>query len=163
MTDQNAFNDKHLKALIRHIDNVRSNCCKLAEALIDNGEEILGLQLIANGYEHDNSKFHGIEWLYLNEVTKEKNPPLFNAALIQHVTTNKHHPEAWTNGIHDMNRLYKAEMICDWSARSSEFGTDLRDFVKNEATKRYDMTVQSKTYKEIKDLMDMLLDSPFKK
>lgn len=155
--------DKRLKVLLRHIDNVRGNCLKLGEALIESGEKELGHQLIANGYIHDHSKFIGIEWLYLNDETKVSNPELFRAAHIQHVSINKHHPEAWVGGIHAMDRLHRAEMVCDISARSSEFGTDLRHWLKNQATKRFDMTIQCKAYREIKGLVELLLDTPFTK
>jgi len=154
--------ENKLKTLMRHIDNVRLNCIKLGEILIDKGEVQLGLNLIANGYRHDNSKFHGIEWLYLHDEAKNSNPELFKAAHIQHVTGNKHHPEAWTGGVGEMDRLHKAEMVCDWAARSSEFGTDLRAFLKDVAVKKFDMPIQSKAYREVKELIDLLLDAPFK-
>lgn len=161
LSQEELIQNKHLKNLIRHIDNVRANCLKLGDILIDSGEQSLGLDLIANGYVHDASKFHGIEWLYLNDDCKISNPELFEAAHKQHVTTNKHHPEAWVDGIQGMDRLHLAELTCDWAARSSEFGSDLRDFLKSKATKRFGMTIQSKTYKEIKDFIDMLLENPF--
>ena len=119
--------NKRRKTLIRHIDNVRQSCEKLGELLIDKGEVSLGHMLIANGCCHDQSKFHGAEWLYLNDETRDKQPDLFAAAHLQHVTTNKHHPEAWFGGIHAMDRLHHAEMVCDWAARRSEFGTDWRE------------------------------------
>ena len=153
--------DKHRKSIMRHIDTVRQNCEKLGEVLIDNGEIELGHRLIANGYCHDNSKFLGAEWLYLNDDTRDSSPLQFQAALIQHIQTNKHHPEAWEGGVHDMDRLHRAEMVCDLAARSSEFGTDVRDFLKEKAVKKYDMHFQSKAYKEIKELMSLLLDPPF--
>jgi|TARA_R100000306_G_scaffold55914_1_gene53611 hypothetical protein len=159
------MNDREIRRLMRlarHIDNVRNYCNILGQRLAENGEAGLGHGLIANGYIHDNSKFHGVEWLYLHEDEKEQNPTLFKAALLQHTTTNLHHPEAWDDGIHAMPRLYLAEFVCDISARSSEFGNDIRDWVKKQATKKYDMTVQSKTYKEIKDLLGLLLDEPYK-
>ena len=153
---------KRRKALMRHVDNVRQYCDKLGEILIEKGEESLGHMLIANGFCHDQSKWHGIEWLYLNDETRDSQPELFKAAHLQHVTTNKHHPEAWEGGIHAMDRLHHAEMVCDWAARSSEFGTDLRAYLKEKATKRFDMTTQSKAYRELKELMDLLLDPAFK-
>lgn len=154
--------NKRLRALLRHIDNVRTNCVKLGGDLIDSGEELLGRSLIANGYRHDATKFSGIEWLYLNDETKSSDPMLFEAAKTQHYITNLHHPEAWIGGVHSMDRLHHAEMVCDWAARSSEFGTDLRAFMKDTATKRFEMPIQGKTYRQIKELVDMLLDAPFK-
>lgn len=146
---------------MRHIDNVRDNCVLLGERLIEKGEVDIGHRLIANGYCHDNSKFEGVEWEGLHTEIKENNPDLFKYANCHHVRTNKHHPE-WWGGIQNMCRLYIAEMVCDWAARSSEFGNDLRGWIKETATKKYDFTLQGKVYKEIKELVDLLLDTPFK-
>ena len=164
MTEAETRNVKRRKALLRHVNNVRDNCVKLGELLIENGEEELGHQVIANGYCHDQSKFHGIEWESLwgmEDSLKEENEERFKAAHEQHVKTNKHHPEAWPDGIHSMDRLHIAEMVCDWAARSQEFGTDLREYIKSRATKRFDFTFQSKVYKEIKYFVDLLLDKAF--
>jgi hypothetical protein len=153
---------KHLKFVVRHIDNVRASCRLLGERLIDVGEYNLGLQLIANGQIHDCSKLHGIEWLYLRpEFFEGENSTLAGVAIQQHINTNFHHPECWY-GIENMPRIYVAEMVIDWSARSNEFGNDLRDWIKDKATKKYKMTVQSKVYKEIKGFVDILLDPKFK-
>ena len=152
---------KHLKSLLRHIDNVRASCLLLGERLIESGEDNLGLALIANGCIHDYSKFSGIEWLYLRPEKIESESKLSSAAINEHVTSNPHHPEYW-NGIENMPSLYIAEMVCDWASRSHEFGNDLREWIKDKATKKFKMKVQSKVYKEIKDLVDILLDPNFK-
>ena len=152
---------KRRKNLLRHIDNVRDLTIVLGDRLIDNNEENLGHRLIANGYCHDKSKFRGVEWEYLNDDTKEKFPDLFKVAYLHHISLNLRHPEAWSGGVHAMDRLHRAEMVCDWAARSSEFGTDLRGWIKKVACKKYDMTVQSSAYKEIKELVDILLDRAF--
>ncbi len=152
---------EHRVALLRHIDNVRNNCILLATRLYDKGEHELAHQLVANGYCHDQSKFHGVEWECLHDDTKDAAPELFKAALLQHVTLNKHHPEAWIDGVHSMDRLHLAEMLCDWHARSGEFGKDLREWIKKQATKKFSFTVQSAPYKEIKELVGMLLDKSF--
>ena len=153
---------KRRKVLLRHIDNVRKNCQVLGERLIEKGELKLGHRLIANGQLHDNSKFHGVEWEYLHGDVKENNPKAFEGATYQHIHTNGHHPEYWEGGIHKMPRVYLAELVCDWAARSAEFGNDLREWIKTKATKKFDMTVQSTVYKEIKGLVDLLLDEAFK-
>ena len=121
------------------------------------------MQLIANSQIHDNSKIQpGIEWQYLRDDLKDKEPELFKAAHLQHVTNNPHHPEFWPNGVKDMPPVYVAEMVCDWHARSSEFGSALREWVKEKASKRFGFTVQGHTYKLIKKYLDLLLDTPFK-
>lgn len=155
--------DKRRKIIIRHVTNVREDCVVLAERLIERGETNLAHNLIANGYRHDNSKFYSMEWLYLNDETKEHCPDLFKAAHLQHITSpaNKHHPEAWIEGIHDMDRLHLAEFVCDIHSRSTEFGSDLRSWIKDVALKKWGFTVQSKPYKNVKFFVDLLLDKPF--
>ena len=74
--------------------------------------------------------------------------------------TNPHHPEYW-GSIHDMPPVYVAEMACDWSARSHEQGNDLRGWIKVKATKTFNMTVQSKVYREIKFFVELLLEPRF--
>ena len=157
-------------ALLRHITNVQKSCFLLGERLIKSGEDKIGHDLMANGLIHDNSKWHGIEWLYLHSdlFGGEHNEHL-SLAIRQHVTTNPHHPEYWdsephkNDGIHQMPRIYSAEMIADWHARATEFGTDLRSWIIDKATKKFNMTVQSPTYKDIKGLVSMLLDPAFSK
>lgn len=154
--------EKHLKSLLRHVDNVRQASLLLGERIIEKGEEKLGIDLITNGQIHDYSKFRGSEWLYLRpEILDSDKKHLFESSKNQHVMTNPHHPEYW-GAIHQMPRLYIAEMVCDWSARSHEQGNDLRDWIKEKGTKAFGMTVQSKVYREIKFFVDLLLEPEFK-
>lgn len=158
----NVEDQRHLKSLIRHLDNVKQSCSILGERLIEEGEDRLGVNLIANGHKHDCSKFYGCEWSYLRaDVFNSEQRHLFEYAHHNHVMTNLHHPEHW-GSIHSMPRLYVAEMVCDWSARSHEMGNDLREWIREKATKKFDMKVQSKIYKEIKIFVDLLLDPKFK-
>lgn len=151
-----------LKTIVRHITHVQQSCTLLGDRLIASDEKELGYKLIANGFIHDNSKFYGIEWLYLHEDVKNTEPGMFQVAVQQHQTRNPHHPEYW-DGIENMPRLYLAEMVCDWHARSHEFGTDLRNFIKNHASKRFKFTLQGKVYREINGFVNTLLDQPFVK
>jgi hypothetical protein len=153
--------ESQLDIILRHIDNVRDSCLLLGQRLIAKGELQVGRMLIANGYIHDNSKLYGIEWLYLNDETFEKEPEKFKLAWQQHVLTNKHHPEFWPGGIDEMPREYKAEFVADCHARSSEFGTDLREWIKTKAAKKFKMNHSGRTYKEIKELLDLLLERKF--
>jgi len=158
---KNGSNEKRMRSILRHIDHVRENCEILGGKLIDNGEE-LGRSLIANGLIHDNSKFYGIEWLHLNECSRIQEPENFKLAIIQHTTTNPHHPEYTKWGcIQRMPRLYLAEMVCDWHARSSEFGTSLRDWIDGCAVKKYELLTTELVYKEIIEFMDLLLERKF--
>lgn len=160
MTEDEVFNQR-LKALLRHIDNVRNACVILGERLIERGDKKLGLSLIANGYQHDNSKFYGLEWDYLNTNPETDDKETLMSVVKHHSSTNMHHPEYW-GGIDKMPRLYLAEAVCDWFARSAEFGSDLRKWVKESASKRFGFSLQGGVYKQIKEFLDILLDPSFK-
>ena len=145
--------------IIRHIEHVRDNCMLLGERLINNGQNDMGRLLIANGFIHDNSKFYGVEWDYLNDETN--NPELLRIAVSQHNRTNKHHPESW-GGIERMPSLYTAEMVCDWKARSSEFGTSLQDWIQEGASVKFGYLIDSEVYRKIMYYTELLCDKPFK-
>jgi hypothetical protein len=145
--------------IIRHINHVKDNCLLLGERLINLGTKDMGRLLIANGFIHDNSKFYGVEWDYLNDNTG--NTDLLKIAVSQHSRTNPHHPEYW-GGIELMPTLYIAEMVCDWKARSNEFGTSLQDWIENSAADKYGYTVDSEVYRRILYYTDILCDKPFK-
>ena len=153
-----------IRAITRHIRNVEDNCLILGERLINQGEIELGKKLISNGYVHDASKFHGIEWESIvpgqsSENVDDKKLKL-KLAISNHNQTNPHHPEYW-NGIEKMPKVYVAEMCCDWKSRSEEFGTSLRDWIDEKATKRWKFDSNSKIYKEIIGFVDLLCEKPF--
>lgn len=153
--------EEKLESLTRHISSVQKNCEHLGMKLIKLGHEDFGRQLIANGWQHDQSKFHGAEWQYLHDDIKESNPEAFKIALYQHNHTNSHHPEFF-GSIELMPRIAVAEMCCDWYSRSAQFGQDVRDWIKERATKKFNFHTSSKVYRQIKEFMDLLLDAPFK-
>ena len=155
-----------IHALTRHIRNVEDNCLLLGTKLIVKGEIELGRGLIANGFVHDASKFSGIEFENLaystSENTKEENAKLkMRMAIHHHQSTNKHHPESWYGGIKEMPDVYLAELVCDWKSRSEEFGTDLRNWIDEFATKRWDFNETDEVYKQIKEFVDLLCEKPF--
>lgn len=152
--------EKPLRQVMRHIRNVQDNCELLAERLIEQGRAEFARRLLANSLAHDQSKLRGIEWAHLNGETKKMNGDAFKLAHQSHVESNPHHPEYW-GGIDEMPAVYIAEMVCDWKARSDEMGTDLREWVKDEASKRYKFTLRGSAYKIIKNFMDLLLDPAF--
>jgi hypothetical protein len=51
----------HIDNLTRHIDLVRAACTLMGKRLIASGRVEFGRLVIAKGYEHDVSKFYGIE------------------------------------------------------------------------------------------------------
>jgi len=150
---------KHLQVVLRHVKLVQDTAQLLAERLFESGSDELARVLIANSFCHDNSKFFGIEWEYLLSNGEAKKESL-ELAIHQHQATNQHHPEFW-GGIEQMPRVCVAEMVCDWFARSTEFGTDLRIWVKEAALKKYGITSRHKVYQWIKEFLDMILEKPF--
>lgn len=144
-----------VNSLLRHIHHVQENCVYLGLKLIELGEEEFGKTLIANGQIHDNSKWKGVEWDHL-----ESKDPLLKEAILQHSRTNSHHPEYW-GGIHIMPSIYIAEMVCDWKARSTEFGTDVRVWITARATERFGFTMGDRVGLVIEKYIDLLLDKEF--
>lgn len=149
---------ERVDAVLRHQDNVREGCELLGRRLIKDGEIELGVDLIRNGREHDNSKLRGIEFIGL---TQDKDSDLLKFAIAHHQQVNAHHPEYW-HGIDNVPELFLAEMVCDWRARSIEFGSSLRDWIKNHALEKFKIPANGKTCKKIKEFVDLLLEDPFK-
>ena len=152
-----------VRAIARHIRNVEDNCLLLGEKLIALGEIDLGHRLISNGFVHDASKFNGIEWENMSpgQTAQEEGAKLkLKMAVLHHQKTNPHHPEYWT-GIKNMPRVSVAEMVCDWKARSEEFGESLRDYINEKATKRWGFDKGDDVYKDIMEFVDLVCDKPF--
>lgn len=150
---------EHLSNLVRHIDLVREACLLLGTRLMDSGRGEFGRLLIAAGFQHDVSKFFGIEWNYLHagrDIPKEQ----LELAIKQHTQTNLHHPEYW-GGIEHMPEIAIAEMTCDWYARSQEFGTSLRDWIKQNAIDKFKIDLESEQYKWINNFVNILLEDQF--
>lgn len=150
--------EQKIDDIIRHIDHVKDNCLLLGERLVNLGKKDMGRLLIANGFIHDNSKFYGVEWDYLNDQTGSEE--LLQIAVSQHNRTNPHHPEYW-GGIEAMPSLYVAEMVCDWKARANEFGTSLQDWIEDGAAKKFEYHVDSEVYRKIIYYSNILCDKPF--
>ncbi len=146
-----------ITAIWRHIEEVQKNCFLLGEKLDDCGEPDMARQLIMNSLVHDQSKFMGIEWEYLSDTDNDE---MHKLAVHQHNTTNAHHPEYW-RGIKHMPSVYVAEMVCDWKARSSEFGSSLKEWIDGPAAERYGFTKRDKIYREIMRYTNLLLEKPF--
>ncbi len=153
--------DDHIDNLIRHIELVREACTLLGKRLIKSGRVEFGRLLIAKGFEHDVSKFYGIEYEYLHagsDTDKEK----LQLAMYQHLRTNQHHPEYW-GSIENMPELAVYEMVADWYSRSQEFGTSLRDWINNTAMDKYKIVADGEVHRWINKAVDVLLENSFVK
>jgi hypothetical protein len=143
------------EAVIKHIRMVENNCCTLAKAIFSTDKEF-ALQLIQAGRKHDLSKFDLFEFDNLHSGM-----PAFDEALFIHRVGNKHHPESFKKGIHGMSDLNIAEMVCDITARAQEFGTDVRQWVEESATKKYDFSMDDKVGQLITKYLNLLLKKSF--
>jgi hypothetical protein len=131
----------------------------LGKRLIKQGRKDFGRLLIAKGFQHDISKFYGIEWKYLhagNDIPKQQ----LDFAIEQHVHTNSHHPEYW-GSINNMPEIALAEMVCDWYARSQEFGTSLMSWYIDNAIERYE--INESTQNTITKYINALTENSFVK
>lgn len=158
--EENRLFKERIELHWNHITLVRQTAEVLWKRLCDVGELALAQKLAKRASIHDASKFTGIEFDNLHK--KDFKDKELISSVDQHRKTNDHHPEFHVNGIKDMSREQIAEMVCDWSARSKEKGTGLRDWIKTDAASRFNFTLQSKCYKDIKFFVDLLLDEPFK-
>ena len=136
-----------------HIDNVQVATRLLSKRLIEQGDIHLAKMLLSHSLSHDASKFLGIQFEFLRVGA---DPEKLEIAHHDHITTNFHHPEAWRT-IQEMPNIYIAEAVADWWARSAEAGTDLRIWIKTEATKKYKFSLNGAVYKKIKYFVDLLL------
>lgn len=147
----------NLTLILNHRHLVETNTRKVGIKLIENKLINLGVRLIHAGSIHDASKLVGIEYdafVLGNSKVKEE-------AIYHHQHLNLHHPEAWPDGICSMDRLYLYELSCDWTARASEFGTSVMDWIETKAMDRYKFTKKSEAYKEISKCLNLLLEKPF--
>lgn len=144
------FSEK-IEKVLSHIQNVQRNCYKLGLILIKNGEVEIGRNLIANGQIHDNSKLKGIEFDHLFHQDE-----ILHIVVKHHSSTNPHHPEYW-------GTVYLAEMVCDCAARSAEFGTDVRMWLRDIASLKYKFVMEDEVGLKLSYYLDLLLEKPFQK
>lgn len=151
--------DEHVDDLLAHIGRVQQNVKLLASRMADGGHQEFARVLLANASVHDASKWHGIEWEYMH-AGPDVDKALLKKAIEQHQKTNMHHPEFW-GGLAKMPAIYVAEMVCDWLARSQEFATDLREWVRKEAPARFGFEAAPEQAETIRHFIDLLLPKKF--
>ncbi len=152
--------EQHLDNLTRHIGLVREACLLLGKRLIAAGRKDFGRLVIMRGFMHDVTKFTGIEWDYLH-VGPDVDKACLDLAIKQHSYTNSHHPE-FHGGVKNMPELDVAEMVCDWYARGQEFGTNLREWIRDVAVTRFRIGHLSDQEGWITQFTNLLLENAFK-
>lgn len=149
-----------LGSIIRHIKKVEDNCNLLARKFIETSNVQFGLKLIQRGRMHDLSKFDEFEFENLFDDSIK-----FKEALELHRKLNRHHPEFHENGIHGMDDLDVAEMVCDCLARSQEFGSDIKKWFFgseiNDAPAKYNYNINDSVWVKIEFYLSLLLTPSF--
>lgn len=151
--------EKHLDNLLRHKELVKDAAILLGKRLIEQGRPELGKQIIVRGFTHDVSKFHGLEWEFLhagNDVDKIS----LALAIKQHQCFNPHHPEYW-GGLENMDQVSVGELCCDWLARAQEFGTNLRQWIKEQANGRFHIESCAQQKGWMEEFVNILLEDAF--
>jgi hypothetical protein len=114
-----------------HIERVR-HCLTLLANVSEHRDELL-----ERARTHDASKYgpeERVPYIWLTEYHRcrrtgeafaypEGMSERVRAAVRQHVTTNRHHPEFHADP-NDMTDVDLIEMVCDWTAMAQEFGED---------------------------------------
>lgn len=134
-----------LEDLIEHKRQVLASCKKMAEFLIKEGNYDHAKDLIKRAAYHDNSKLEEDEFGKFLEL-KIKDRAFTNAKTILndyekeriavHWKKNPHHPEYYESP-EQMTTLDRMEMVCDWHARSRQYGTDLLEFAETRQKNRF--------------------------
>lgn len=151
--------EEHVDDLVTHIRRVQDNARNLAEKLAANGRAEFARVLLAKVAVHDASKWSGIEWEYMHQGP-DVDLAMLEKAIKQHQKTNDHHPEFF-GGLANMYEIACAEMVCDWLARSQEFASDLRVYVRTQAAERFNFHAAPVQKKWIEATIDLLLPAKF--
>ena len=137
---------KMLTQTMIHKKFVLNSCLKMAEHFWKIGEDGKALEILQRGSTHDNSKLFDkdemrdlakIEDGYASMKDAKKLLPEEQQKLLQrHYLNNSHYPEHWED-VSQMSEMDIVEMVCDWHANSSIYGTDLIDFVVTRQQNRF--------------------------
>jgi len=168
----------HISLVRKYLDKI----LQLRDPRID--PSVLQTEMVG----HDQSKFKSPEYepylhvnwkYYMKDQGKTYNPPkevkdAMDTATLHHVTSNKHHPEAWapTASINPDDRdkppevivdatkmplSYVATMVADWLGMSEEKSTNPYDWAKKNIGIRWSFTDNQK--KMIYDLLDKVWEN----
>ena len=140
------FNAANIRNSYHPLYLVEKSCKKLAHYLTEIGAVEHSKSLLKRSVLHDNSKFTNEEELrsfaeIINDQQSLKDyskslSPLSKEYLKLHYKNNSHHPEHFSSPA-DMSKLDVMEMVCDWHARSVQYGTDLLKFVNESHIPRF--------------------------
>ena len=136
---------EHVTDTLLHKSYVIVSCLKMSRYLVSIKEKDLAFALLQRANIHDNSKLVGPELELLSSIYGNKDAFIdpntslsdYEKLIIEkHWENNRHHPEHFKN-VENMTELDIIEMVCDWYARSLQFGTDFLSFVKTRQETRF--------------------------
>lgn len=136
---------EHISDTLLHKQLVILAGTKLINYLYDNGRDEDALELAKRCSDHDNSKFEDEEMQSFLQLPKEGEtmrnanatmPESVQNFIKLHWQNNRHHPEFFDD-YHEMEELDVMEMVCDWYARSLQFKTNFKEFVKTRQANRF--------------------------
>lgn len=129
-----------------HKEFVEKSCEKLASYLERTGAVNHAQMLRERAKIHDNSKISIEDELSaLSRIINDKSTfkdatkqlsQIQKDAIKLHWKHNTHHPEHFKS-LTDMSRLDVMEMCCDWHARSTQYGTNFLEYVKEQQKIRF--------------------------
>lgn len=128
-----------------HKKLVMDNCLLMFNYLTEHDKLQLGIDILKRGAVHDNSKYNADEFKSLASILDSKKcftdaDSMLSEreikAIEQHWKKNRHHPEYFEDKS-EMTELDMIEMVCDWFARSIQYGTDFLPFVKERQKNRF--------------------------
>ena len=134
----------YINDTITHKKYFMESAMRMSKVLLEENKEELAIELLKRAAYHDNSKFDKDEMCSLSAISCKKAliDPNINMdqhtqqILEHHWRKNRHHPEHFKD-VRDMKEIDILEMVCDWHARSTQYGTDLLEFVEVRQENRF--------------------------
>lgn len=143
-----------IEKIVNHKNNVIKNGHLLAMYFAKESKYELAKTIIKLSYEHDQSKFDGIEWEGLLDV----NHPKFKDALTHHRSVNKHHIEYWPS-IDHVPEEYLAELLIDLISRAQEQVKDVRVWIDEVLINRHGLKKDSMVYIKIQTWLNAIIET----
>lgn len=136
---------KQIEDTVKHKKLVIDACYKLQRWLFSRDRDEEAFELLRRGQIHDDSKFYEEELKSLQMIPDSNNGmrnPKYTMTdadrkcIEIHWKNNRHHPEHFKD-IREMTDVDIMEMVCDWYARSEQFGTNFMNFVMTRQENRF--------------------------
>lgn len=154
----------HLEDTITHKQFILSSGLIMIRYLFDNERISDALDLAKRISVHDHSKLASDEIDHFIQMPIKKKGRKPNGRLTEdqrkllkiHWSKNRHHPE-FHEDYTQMTEIDVLEMVCDWHARSTQFESNLMEFVEDVVKERFKF--DDEFYKKVYDYCMILYSS----